>query len=302
MTKSELILPNTILIGAQKAATTSLYNWISQHPQVCGPSALKDYSFFTYDKFYNQGLESLHKIYEKEFKGQNIRIHGSVNYMFFEYAIKRIHDFDKEVNLIVSLRNPIDRAISAFEYQIKTNRESNTIFSQALNDEAQRMVNGSFLEQAELTYYNHGLYFQQLTSVFKYFPKNQVKVVFYEDISKNPSLVVLEIYKFLQIDESFIPTFKTMNRTGVVRNKLLHQILYSKNPLKKFVVKYLLNPVFPLERRLKFKSYINEVNTKEVKRGADNYSEERNYLKRLFENDIRNLEELLDVDLSHWRE
>lgn len=300
MTKSELIIPNTILIGAQKAATTSLYNWISQHPQVCGPTALKDYPFFLYDKFYNQGLGSLNQIYRKEYKGEKILIHGSVNYMFFEYAIKRIYEFDKEVKLIVSLRNPIERAISAFEYQKKTNRESNTSFYQALREESQRM-SGSFLDQSDLTYYSHGLYFQQLAMVFRYFPKNQVKVVFYEDISESPATVVREIYRFLQIEDSYTPVYNTMNRTGIVRNRLLHEILYSKNPIKKGVVKYLINPIFPLDRRLKLKSRINEFNTKKKKRNLDNYAEEREYLRDLFNDDITKLEELLKVDLSHWK-
>ena len=43
---------NTFLIGAQKAGTTSLYDWLSQHPEVSAPSAIKDYHFFTNEKLF----------------------------------------------------------------------------------------------------------------------------------------------------------------------------------------------------------------------------------------------------------
>ncbi|SFN46635.1 Sulfotransferase domain-containing protein [Bizionia echini] len=301
MENAKLITPNTILIGAQKAATTSLYNWIAQHPDVCGPATLKDYAFFAYDEFFNQGLESLSHIYKKEYNQEKIVIHGFVNYMFFEKSIKRIYNFNKDIKLIMSLRNPTDRAISAYEYQVKSQKEPIKTFLDALKAEESRMEENDYSTVADLTYFNHGLYYKQLQIILKYFPLEQIKVVFYEDINTNPKQLILDVYSFLEVDNSFTPKFKTMNKTGEIKNKTIHKLFYSRSPIKQKIVKYLIDPIFPLEKRLKVKIFINEYNTKDKARVENTYPIERAYLQDKFKEDIEQLEKLLHVDLTQWK-
>lgn len=301
MKDNKLIVPNTILIGVQKAATTSLYNWISQHPNVCGPVALKDYAFFAYDPFFEEGLELLDNIYKKEYNGEDIIMHGFVNYIFFEKSIERIKRFNPNVKLIISLRNPVDRAISAFEYQKKSNREKKSCFMDALKDEENRMKSNDYFTLSDLTYMNHGLYYKQLKTLYKHFSKNQVKVVFYEDIINKPEQVISDLFDFLNINNKFIPEFKTMNQTGEIRSKFIHSLFYSKNNFKQKIVKLIIDPLFPLDKRLKIKTFINEFNTKTKERDHAEYTKEEIYLKFFLKDDIENLENLLGRDLTSWK-
>ena len=76
--------PNVFLIGVQKSATTSLYDWISQHPDVCGPISTKDTPFFIDDKLYNKGFSFLESIYSKYYENQKVIINGSAHTIYFE--------------------------------------------------------------------------------------------------------------------------------------------------------------------------------------------------------------------------
>lgn len=78
------VLPNTFLIGAQKCATTSIYDWLSQHPKVCAPISVKDYAFFTRDDFYNKGLKHLSSFYNGSYNNEKVILQGSVHYIFLK--------------------------------------------------------------------------------------------------------------------------------------------------------------------------------------------------------------------------
>ena len=78
------ILPNTFLIGAQKSATTSVYNWLALHPDICAPLSVKDYAFFTREDFFEKGINHLSSFYEDVFNDEKIILQGSVHYIFLK--------------------------------------------------------------------------------------------------------------------------------------------------------------------------------------------------------------------------
>ncbi len=77
-----MALPNTIIIGAQKAGTSSLYDWISQHPEVYGDPSVKDYPFFSLEDNFSQGLETFSKMFNPK-EEKKVILHGSVSYIYF---------------------------------------------------------------------------------------------------------------------------------------------------------------------------------------------------------------------------
>ena len=296
------IRPNTFLIGAQKSATTSVYNWIAQHPDVCGPISMKDFPFFSRDSYFSKGLDSLQSAYLSDgYAGQKIVMQGCVQYMFFEKAIERIHDFDPAAKLIAVLRNPADRALSAYNYFKKQNSESKPL-NEALKLEQQRLSSGDYSAICDLTYKHHGLYGKQLQHVFSLFPRENVLILRYEEVLDHPEAVVDKMKDFLGIQSDFKADLKVYNKTGQVRYPWLHKLLFNKNKTKKFIVDTIVDPILPLHKRTKIRWAFKEWNTKgKGVRQADDYEAERQELRKFFKEDIELLERLTDMDFSTWK-
>lgn len=297
------LLPNTFLIGAQKAATTSLYHWMSQHPDICAPMSVKDYAFFTRPEFFKKGPSHLNGFYNGEHHLEKIIIQGSVHYIFFEEALKRIHDFKPKAKFILVLRNPFDRAISAYRYAKKFNYETEC-FEKAIELEKQRLQTSDVRTKSECTYLHHGLYYQQITKFFNYFDKKQLHICFYDDIKLNPKRVIKDIFEFLKVDSSFIPELKKMNKTGRVKNKTFQNIAFGNHPARNFITKKILRNILPEKIRTDLRWKIIKMNTKSAESSSQEQQIPETTLKKMelfFANDISKLEELLQKDLSHWK-
>jgi len=296
-----VVKPNTFLIGVQKAATTSLFNWIAQHPEVSGPSSIKDYPFFIKDEFYKEGIGSLDRIYREEgYTNERVVMQGSVQYMFFKKASERISEYNPNSKIIIVLRNPVERAISAYRYFNKMNLETLTMKEAILEEE--KRLHGTFQERCELTYVAHGLYAKQLKEVFSFFPRDQILILFYEQVKNEPQNTVRRVFQFLNIAPDFQPDFKILNQTGNVRIQWLQKLVFNQNKIKKFIVKNFLDFLMPLHKRTKLKLRLKEWNTKGSPAvSTEEFAEERKVLRRLFLEDICELEVLLKKDLSSWK-
>lgn len=298
------LLPNTFLIGAQKAATTSLYYWLSQHPEICAPMSVKDYAFFTRPEYYNQGIAHINSYYNKDYQNQKIVLQGSVHYIFFENALKRIHKHQPEAKFILALRHPVDRAVSAYKYAKKFNYESEG-FENAIKLEKKRLQCSDMRKQSECTYLHHGLYFEQTSTFLKYFDKEQLHVCFYEDIKSTPKDVIKNLFDFLEIDSNFIPELKTMNTTGKVKNKTFQKIAFGEHPIRNFIVRKILRKIIPEKTRTNLRWKVIDMNTSSSQtQPKENLTEQKTleHLNDFFKEDIIKLEQLLDKDLSHWKQ
>lgn len=243
---------NTFIIGAQKAGTTSLYDWLGQHLEIDAPQEIKDYHFFNYEENFNKGTKYLENFYKKNCK---INIHCAVNYMYFgELSAKRIFDYNPDAKIIICLRNPIQRAISAYKYFVRILKESNS-FSVALHKE----INGelkSFQELSNNTYIEHGFYYDQIQTYLKYFPREQINFVFFEELvdsSKQESLMN-DVLRFLNIQTKYNFNFQQLNASGMPKSKLLNYIKH-----KTFIPK-LFKLFMPFSYRRRISKQIEELN------------------------------------------
>ncbi len=298
-----MIEPNTFLIGVQKAATTSFYSWLSQHPDICGPMAMKDYGFFTRDDFYGQGFAWLSSVYEEVFREEEVILQGSVHYIFFEKALRRIKQFNPEAKFILLLRNPVERAISAYEYAVKFNYEHLPI-NEAFSKEEERLKDDDIQVLSQLTYKHHGLYFEQIQTFLKYFQKEQLKVILYDDIATQPKKALMNTYKFLEVDPNFTPDFKSFNNTGELRSKSFQKAVFGNGAIRNFLVQKVAKKILPHKLVSKLKWKIIDMNTNEK---ASNYLDKtdaslKEELTKFFKKDIENLEGYLSRDLSHWKQ
>ncbi len=286
-------LVNTILIGAQKSGTTTLYDWLAQHPDAYGPRGMKDFPFFCDDMYYGEGIKWFESNYP-QFKNKKAILHGNVNYLYFsQVSAKRIYQYNSNTKLIVLLRNPVDRAYSSFWQQKKVGNEDIDDFNYAIEKEKER-CNGTFKDQANLTYIDHGFYANQLKKYYEIFPSTNIKVIIFEEMIHKNAETISDIYKFMGIDPYFKPNYVVRNESGMPRFKIINNFL--REGIKFNLIKNLL----PISKRILIKNILRELNTTKTKYEPLD-REVKSKLIGIYKNDINELENLLDRDLkSLW--
>lgn len=303
-------MPNFLVIGAQKAGTTALYNHLKQHPQVY-MSQIKEPHFFAYEgeKLNFQGPRDLevmkHMVvsdlgdYEALFagvSGEKAAGEASAMYLYSKKAPKRIRHYVPQVKLVAVLRDPTERAYSSFLHMIRDGREPLSDFGEALDVEQERIREN----WGPIWHYRRmGFYHEQLSRYYETFEPGQIKVYLYEDLNDDPSGVLRDLYSFLGVDDSFVPDVSARyNASGVPRNERLHALhhfLLRPNP-----VKAALKPFLP--RKLRQGLRANLVNTLRnrnlVKPPLP--EEARRRLVEEYREDITKLQGLIGRDLSGW--
>ncbi|MEX1053801.1 MAG: sulfotransferase domain-containing protein [Nitrosopumilaceae archaeon] len=227
--------PDYLIIGVARSGSTSLYQYLIQHPDV-GPALTKQIHFF--DRYFDRGIEWYkvcfpfiwNKFYRKNILKKNfVTGEATVHYIMHPLAPKRISKIIPNVKLIVMLRNPIDRAYSHYKMEYDGKNETLS-FEEAIKQEEKRLE-GEFekLERVEnyfsLEYPHHayltsGIYIDQLKRWMQYFPKEQFLILKSEDFSHNPSVIYNQILEFLNLPKFELPEYKR-----------LHEKIYEKmNP------------------------------------------------------------------------
>ena len=296
-------LPNFLIIGAAKAGTSTLYDWLNQHPQIY-MSTIKETNFFalvnddlSYDsrsvvgEYLSECITDI-KTYQKQFKGVLNAIaigEASPMYLYSSEAVNNIHKYIPTVKLIVILRDPIERAYSNFLHHIQRNLETTYNFIEGIEQEKERIQNNWWWG---FHYINAGFYYAQLKRYYERFDANQIKVVLYEDLIQNSLDTLRDILSFLGVDKNFVPDMSIQrSKSGIPDNKLLHNILTQRNPIKT-----IFKPLIP--SRLRQRMIIGLKNKNLTKPNLE--SEVRKQLIPIFREDVVQLQSLIKRDLSAW--
>lgn len=302
-----VVFPNTFLIGVQKAGTTTLDDWLSQHPDIYCYDSLKDVHLFYRFKTKAE-MEKRMALETPPYKGQKIVLQSAVNYVFYESMMQGIQANAPGAKLLLILRHPADRAISAYQYFCKMQRETRSIET-ALNYTMKDSFEFNH-DNSDFTYLEHGFYGKQVQMLLKYFSREQLLVLDYDDLRNKPQQLMKQIAGFLQIDESFVPDFSPKNVTGTVKSQAVQQTVLSHNKYRKWIVNNIIDPVFPVTKRKALKKRIFEWNTDRSIKPAERaiqtestLSKEtkmalRDKLAPIFKSDVQVLDELLLTDFS----
>ena len=292
-------LPNTVLIGAHKAGTSSFYNWLSQHPDIFAPEEMKDFPFFLLEKYFRKGNGYLSKFY-KNSSAFPIRMQGAVQYIYFPFVPKRLYEFDPTLKLILLLRNPVIRAFSAHQYLHNLGVE-HLEFEAAIEREEVADFK-EILDKAKFEYLKHGLYADQLEAYLKWFSPEQIHVVFYERMIENKQETLTGVFEFLGISTDFIPEFYHVNPTAKPRYRWLNQFFFGENGgigwLKKWIP---IQKLLPLSLKIKMGNRLRKVNAVAGKK--DRLSPKLyQQLMPFFEKDMVRLSKLLKMDVFQiWK-
>ena len=186
---------NFIVGGVQKAGTTALHDFLAQHPQV---ALLRDQALHFFDKPEHFTGEPDYRILHNNFApGWRWRIAGEVtaDYLYYPEALERIARYNPQMKLIVSLRNPTDRAFSQWNMRRDKGQEPLEFLGALKRDQE----TGIWKRPRGDGYIARSLYAPQLEKVFALFPREQVLVLKYEELRRDPSAIVDRMLDFLGV-------------------------------------------------------------------------------------------------------
>lgn len=297
--------PNTFLIGVQKAGTTTLNDWLSQHPEIYGYNSLKDIPLFV--KFPQpQQLNKRLLLETPAYNNQSVVLHSAVNYIFYPSLLQQIAAKQPGAKLILILRNPVARGISSYFYFKKMMRESRDIETALIYQPKKEFE--ITRDNNDFTYIEHGFYYDQVKSCLQFFKPEQLLVLDYDDLKNKPQELLRRTFAFLGVDENYEPNLEAKNVTGELKSKFLQQRMVNKNPIRKWLVDNLVDPIMPVNKRKLLKNKIFEFNTSKQKEATETVaiSEEslqkvRSSLKEFYIHDAAMLDELIGTDFySKW--
>ena len=289
--------PDFIGIGAMKAASSWISRCLSEHPEICFASQ-KGVHFFNTPILYKKGLEYYESFF-KDCQKEKVKGEFSPKYMYEEETAVRIYKHYPNVKLIACLRNPVDRAVSHYRFGLA--RQGRLSFYKDFRESIDR--------DDELV--PRGMYYEQLKRFFDIFPPENILVVLYDDLKKDPLEFIQKIYQFLGVKNDFVPgeISQRTNKTGAKilkpRIVFINNFLYrtrNKINTRSGMGKILYRTkMFSVGKRFIDWNKRSSRKNKKYSPDLEIKNEDKEYLKQIYRQDIENLEKLINKDLSIWK-
>lgn len=288
-----------MIIGAQKCATTTLYDWLKQHPSIFLPTN-KEFPFFHDGLLKKRPRKFIELYYEKSSK---YKIVGGawVNLMYYNYLAKKMHTYNKDMKCIAILRNPIDRAYSNYWYARGLEMEPYDVFEKALHAEPKRL-NGTYIEQTTLTYLTHGHYAEQLQPYIDHFGIDNVSVHTVDELKKDTEIFLKRILDFLlgtSSDVDKIDTTKNKNVSQQPRIPHLMTFLLSPEGWHKKIGRKLVPPKGRAIIRVQLINKLINLNKNPFQYPPMSAETRQTLVKYYFNHNVK-LSKLLGRDFSYW--
>ncbi len=295
------MMPNFLILGAAKAGTTSLYHYLRQHPDIY-MSPVKEPKFFALEneplEFSRPGdrekmqrssvtdLDSYRALFRGAAAAKAVG-EASTLYLYSSVAPSRIKHYVPAAKMLAILRHPVERAYSNFLYMARKGEEPLRDFEQALRQEATRRA-----WMPTWHYTERGFYHRQLRRYYDLFPRDQIRVYLYEDLSTDPTGLLRDVFRFVGVDESFTPeSLSRHNVSGLPRSEALHGLLARPHAVRSVVRRFL-----PRAMRQRVAAKIRRRNL--YRPQLSDRTRER--LNTIYRDDILRLQDLIQRDLSRW--
>jgi hypothetical protein len=286
------------IVGAQKSATTSIYEYLNSIDDVAMP-IVKEMQVFTNEKLYENFPKNLKAFYEQDLQNKIVGMADVELLYAYEQSAERIYKHNQKAKIIIMLRNPIDRAYSSYWFSRKNQRENVSSFEEAIELEEERIQVLEQNDKLALTYLDVSMYYRQVKKYIDVFGEENVLVLVMEEFIKDKEQKFIKVLDFLHLDKNQFNRnilTKKFNEGGDVKSKSIQKIFITDNILRKMYF-YL----FPLSLRMRIrKNVINPLLSKNTKPYKYNKISEETYskLKKYFNKDIKQLSKLLNKDLE----
>jgi hypothetical protein len=272
-------------VGPPKTATTWVYQCFREHPEIATSELDSiDYYNVNYHKTYSWYIR--HFILNNEHK---LLFDPSYNYLRSPFSAKRIARDNPNAKIIICLREPIERAFSHYWHEKKKGRYNFT-FDEILSNYD---LFANWLEP--------GFYSFHIERFLKYFPIEQLKIILFDDLKRNPGSCIRDLFLFSGVDADFVPSIVD-KKINVAKPKINPLIIKSRRTIKSAVqglgvydfAKKTKNALSPLCSKFRFGEPVMESI-------SDVDPEVIDELIQIVENEILKLESLLNINLNGWR-
>ncbi|MHB8174427.1 MAG: sulfotransferase domain-containing protein [Nitrospirota bacterium] len=207
-------MPDFLILGAMKSGTTSLYNYLTQHPRIL-PAKEKEIHFF--DRRYGKGLGW----YKKQFRPKALRKLGGKKtgeatpaYLFYPSVPRRVFEKCSWVKLVCIIRDPVDRAYSHYWHAVRLGYEK-LEFEAAIDAEQERLAAPDRIVSLRWhSYLTRGIYVDQIKRWREYFPKERIHVMEFENFKVDTAAAVSAAMEFLGLKPCEVQTDKIYNSGG----------------------------------------------------------------------------------------
>ena len=260
-----------LIIGAMKCGTSSLYSYLQGHPEIC-PAIDKEPEFFSENQGHGVKVDNYTDLWSYNDSIHKYALEASTGYTKYPSepnVPKKIYDYGIRPKFIYIIRNPFDRILSHFNFMQWDK-------SWLLNIDDPHLINTSN-------------YFLQLEQYRKYFPREDILILDFDQLKNNPQLVLQKIYHFLDLSHSYFPKdYDVKNPTQIgtkferdLRNlKVGAFIVRLPKPLKK-LGQNLLRGMFPPEKRFMTNA-------------------EKEFIYNELKGDMANLHHFYGIDVCKW--
>lgn len=236
-----MTLPNLIIAGAPKAATTSLFKWLQAHPSVVTSQAKETYylidpGYPLFNKNSNYqfgGIEGYAKLFP-DYQPEQVCLEATPDYMYQQTALNVLSELSTQPTIIFILRDPVERVMSLLEFAKNSIGSLNKNIS--ARDFIERVKDGQFSDDLILNNaLLHSEYHLWLEPWFRACGKSKIEVLFFDDLVNEPYEVMVKICRRIGLNSEFYKTFdfKPMNQSGHVRSAellKLRQFIYKLLP------------------------------------------------------------------------
>ena len=191
-----------VIGGTQKGGTSALDSFLRQHPEVCMPQTKKELHFFD-----REAEDTDYEKYHTNFKPKpEHRVVGEASpiYMYWETAPYRIWKYNPKMKWILVLRNPVERAFSAWNMETKRGKEK-LAFAEAIEKEPERCREALPLQHRVYSYVDRGFYAHQVRRLFNIFGKEKCLILLNEELRSDHKETLRRVFEFLGVDSSFVP-------------------------------------------------------------------------------------------------
>lgn len=197
-----MVQPNFLIIGGQRCGTTSLWTALREHPGIHVANE-KELNYFNDTKtpykteeWYEDNFIPENDVqFTDEYDPETTPVgEASVNYLFFSEVAELMHNYNPEFKLIISLRDPVRRAISQYHWEVRMTNEKLSL-GQALAAEEERLQFPQ--NRAKFGYKARGRYAEQLDNIFSFFFREQVLLLPFEDLVRRPAEFVQRATDFI---------------------------------------------------------------------------------------------------------
>lgn len=299
---TEILKPDFFIVGAPKAGTTSMADYLGRHPDIFMPYR-KEMHFFGSDqvKIPHEFFVLNEKKYLKQFsKANGARRIGeaSVMYLSSRTAAREIKAFNPDAGIIIMLRNPVDMLYAYHSQLLWGGYENLANFVEALDAERDRKQNRriprSAMMPSALYYRDVANYADQVERYLEVFGRGKVHIILFEDVIKDIRAVYNQTLSFLNIDREIDIGFRIVNPNKQARSQWMAEMIQYPPALIRYTLK-----LIPDKLRYWGLGKVSRLNTRYVKREPLD-SELRSSLMEELAPDVRRLAKIIDRDLSAW--